>query len=171
MSFLDHIPVLPLAPDDGTPQPFVAALTPEREAALLACAPRYPVFQFLGMTLEAVATDYARISLEHRLELTNPMGGLHGGFIATILDTAVGWAMASTLKQGFVVATVAMDTKFYKPLLRGRAIAEARITRKGRSVVYADVTVNDQTGAAIAAGSCIYMPVASTHHVAPGKAA
>lgn len=166
MSFLDKIPVLPLAPEDGRPSPFVPALTPEREAALLACAPRYPVFQFLGMTLEAVATDYARIGLDLRLELTNPMGGLHGGFIATLIDTAVGWAMTTTLKQGYVVATVAMETKFYKPLMKGRATAEARIARKGRSILYADVKVTADNGDVVAVGSCIYMPTQSAHHVA-----
>jgi uncharacterized protein (TIGR00369 family) len=159
MSFLSAMPRLPLAPPDGSAFAFVKELSPARREALLACAGEYPMFRFLGMQLEDIGTDFCRIGLTHRLELANPMGGLHGGIIATMLDTAVGFAMVSTMKEGFVVGTVALDVKFFKPLLQGRAIAEARVQRKGRNILFADARLMSETGDVLAAGTCIYMPV------------
>ncbi|MBP7670265.1 MAG: PaaI family thioesterase [Ferrovibrio sp.] len=158
MSFLDQMPRLPLAPDDGSPHPYAAMLTPDRRDGLLAAAAVYPIFRHLGMVLEDVQTDFARIGLDHRLELTNPMGGLHGGILATMMDTAVGWAMVTTMKQGFVVATVNLAVNYYKPHLAGRASAEARIARKGRSILFAETIARNAAGEVLAQGSCTYMP-------------
>ena len=159
MSFLSDLPRLPLAPADGSPFAFVKELAPDRRDALFACAERYPIFHLLGMRIEELATDFCRIGLTHRLELSNPMGGLHGGIIATMLDTAVGFAMVTTMKEGFVVGTVGLDVKFFRPLLEGRAIGEARIQRKGRNIVFADARLMSERGESLAAGTCIYMPV------------
>jgi acyl-CoA thioesterase len=150
--------MLPLAPSDGDDWPYAPELAPERAIALLECAQRFPVFRFLGMRLDSIEADRAIVSLEHRVELTQPMGALHGGFIATLIDTAVGWAMASTLKQGFTVLTVGLDVKFFKPVMAGRVTAEARIRRKGRQILHGEVTVSGPRGEAVAAGWCIYAP-------------
>lgn len=159
MSFLSQMPHLPLAPRDGSPFPFARTLTPERREALLECSTRYPIFRLLGMQIEDIDTDFCRIALLHRLELTNPMGGLHGGII-TVLDTAVGFAMVTTMKEGFVVGTVGLDVKFFKPLLEGRAVAEARVQRKGRNILFADTRLTSDADETLAAGTCIYMPIA-----------
>lgn len=159
MSFLDAVPPLPLAPEDGSDSAFARTLTPERAEALLACSRGYPIFRFLGMSLDRIALDEADIGLTHRVEFTNPMAGLHGGLIATAIDTAIGWAMATTLKQGYVVATVAMDVKFFKPVMRGRITAAGRIIRKGRQVLHGEVAVTAEGGDLVAKGSCIYMPM------------
>jgi uncharacterized protein (TIGR00369 family) len=156
MSFLSQIPLLPLAPADGLPSPFVDVLTPERRAGLIACAGRYPLLDFLGMKLEDADTDFCRIGLTHRLELTNAMGGLHGGVITTMLNTAAGFAIVTTMKEGFVISSVSLDVKFFRPLLEGRAIAEARVTRKGRKIVFADTSLMAESGDVLAAGSCIF---------------
>ena len=153
------IPKLPLAPASADGAPFVAALAPERAALFAQYAADMPLFHHLGMTLDDIATDRARIGIGHRIELAGPSGSLHGGFCATIIDTAVGFAMASTMVEGYVVMTVAMDTKFFKPLFKGRAVAEAVITKKGRQIVHGEVSVTDEAGALLAKGTCIYMPV------------
>ena len=153
------IPKLPLAAPAADGGPFVKELSPERKALFAQYAADMPLFHFLGMTLDDIATDRARIGIGHRIELAGPSGGLHGGFYATIIDTAVGFAMASTMVEGYVVMTVAMDTKFFKPLFKGRAVAEAAITRKGRQIVHGDVSVTGEDGTLLAKGTCIYMPV------------
>jgi uncharacterized protein (TIGR00369 family) len=159
------IPKLPLAPPAPDGGPFTAALSPERAALFAQYAADMPLFHYLGMTLDEIATDRARIGIGHRIELAGPSGGLHGGFYATIIDTAVGFAMASTMVEGYVVMTVAMDTKFFKPLFKGRAVAEAVIAKKGRQIVHGDVSVMDEAGALLAKGTCIYMPVALTEKI------
>lgn len=159
------IPKLPLAPAAADGAPFVRELAPERAALFAEYAAEMPLFRFLGMTLDEIATDRARIGIGHRIELAGPSGGLHGGFYATIIDTAVGFAMASTMVERYVVMTVAMDTKFFKPLFDGRAVAEAVITKKGRQIVHGEVSVNDEGGALLAKGSCIYTPVFVTDRI------
>jgi uncharacterized protein (TIGR00369 family) len=159
MSFIAHLPRLPLAPDDGAPFPFVRDLPLKRHAELSACASRYPIFNFLGMQIEALEEDFCRIGLTHRLDLTNPMGGLHGGIIAAMLDSAVGLSMAATLKEGFSLATISLDVKFLRPFIEGHALAEARVRRKGRTVLFADTLLTDGGGETYATGTCVYMPI------------
>jgi len=159
MSFIAQMPRLPLAPADGSPFPFARDMPPERQADLSACATRYPIFNFLGMQVEAIEVDFCRIGITHRLDLANPMGGLHGGIITAMLDSAVGFAMATTLKQGFSLATISLDVKFLRPFMQGHALAEARVRRKGRSVLFADTLLTDDTREAYATGSCIYLPI------------
>jgi uncharacterized protein (TIGR00369 family) len=159
MSFIAQMPRLPLAPADGSPFPFVRDLPLERQADLSACASSYPIFGFLGMRVEALEEDFCRIGLTHRLDLTNPMGGLHGGIIAAMLDSAAGLSMATTLKEGFSLATISLDVKFLRPFMAGHALAEARVRRKGRSVLFSDTLLTDGGGETYASGTCIYMPI------------
>ena len=160
MSLADHIPSLPLAADDGRPSPYVGGLDAERARRLADCAEAFPVLRYLGMSLDAIDTDLAVMSLAHRVELSQPMGALHGGIIATLIDTAVGWAMASTLKEGFTVLTAGLDVKYFKAVLGGRVTATARIPRKGRQLLHGEVNVVDDAGDLVARGWCIYVPAA-----------
>jgi len=70
------------------------------------------------------------------------------------------WFRICDLACEFLVATrPGLLLKFFKPLLQGRAIAEARLQRKGRNIVFADARLASDAGEVLAAGSCIYMPL------------
>ena len=64
----------------------------------------------------------------------NPIGVVHGGYAATLLDSALGCAVHTTLEAGAAYTTLSLETKFVRPILRdtGRVRAAAVVTYRGR---------------------------------------
>jgi uncharacterized protein (TIGR00369 family) len=120
--------------------------------------PRPPVMDMLGMgALDQVTEGSVTFLLEPQEFHYNPLGTVHGGVLATILDSATGCAVHSALPAGIGYTSVDLSTKYLRPvtvasgqltcvgtvLSRGRrtALAEARLTdATGRLVAYANST-------------------------------
>jgi uncharacterized protein (TIGR00369 family) len=64
----------------------------------------------------------------------NPIGVVHGGYAATLLDSALGCAVQTTLPAGVAYTTLSLEVKFVRPLTRetGRVRAEAALVHRGR---------------------------------------
>lgn len=115
-----------------------------------------PFFNLIGLRYEESRTDYVRLSLESRPDLAQPAGILHGGMHATLVDTAVAQAMVTTIKPGFSMVTIHLDTRYFKPTPRGRVFAEGRIIRKGKKIAHGEVDLTNEKGELIGKGSCVY---------------
>src|SRR5215471_3473285 len=104
--------------------------------------------QGLGMTVEAMGPGYARLSMSVRADMLNGFKICHGGFIATLADSAFAFACNSA-NQLSVAAAIAVD--FLAPAREGdRLTAEAReVNLSGRTGIY-DVTVVNQMGETVA---------------------
>jgi len=78
----------------------------------------------------------------------NPMGAVHGGYFATLLDSACGCAVHSklTAQQGYT--TLELKVAFHKPITAqtGRVRAEGRVVTIGRRVAFADANLVDASG-------------------------
>src|SRR5262245_62774606 len=61
---------------------------------------------FVGLVLEDVRLDYARMRLPYRPQLNQPVGVVHGGAIATLIDTAVVPAIASVYTERRPLLTI-----------------------------------------------------------------
>ncbi len=85
----------------------------------------------------------------------NPMGTVHGGWIATILDSAMGCAVHSTLKPGQLYATTAMTINYVRPLLAdsGEVRCEATVVYAGARMATSEGRLVDAKGRVIAHGS------------------
>jgi uncharacterized protein (TIGR00369 family) len=70
----------------------------------------------------------------------NPIGVVHGGFAATLLDTATGCAVQTTLPAGVAYTTLALNTNFVGPITRdtGRVLCEADVVHRGGTIATAD---------------------------------
>ena len=66
----------------------------------------------------------------------NPIGSVHGGVAATLLDSAMGAAVHSTLPQGSAYVTLEVKFNLVRPITAdtGRVIAEGKVIHAGRSV-------------------------------------
>jgi uncharacterized protein (TIGR00369 family) len=64
----------------------------------------------------------------------NPIGVVHGGWASTLLDSALGCAVHTTLPQGAAYTTQTLEAKFVRPITRdtGRVRAEAEVVHRGR---------------------------------------
>ncbi len=78
----------------------------------------------------------------------NPMGAVHGGYFATLLDSACGCAVHSklTARQGYT--SLELKVAFHKAITgdTGRVRAEGRVLTIGRRVAFAEASVVDATG-------------------------
>jgi uncharacterized protein (TIGR00369 family) len=96
----------------------------------------------------------------------NPLGTVHGGWISTLLDSAMGCAVHSVLKPGQTYTTVDMNISFVRPVFAktGKLRCEGKIIHAGGRIATADGRVWDQAGTLIAHGSetCLVMAMPGT---------
>ncbi len=88
----------------------------------------------------------------------NPIGLVHGGLLCTILDTAVGCAVQTTLEAGVAYTSIEIKVNYLWPvrIVAGRPnrlIVHGWTTRPGRRVAFAEGDVRDDDGKVVATGS------------------
>ena len=78
----------------------------------------------------------------------NPLGLVHGGYAATLLDSACGCALHSRLSGGHSYVTLELKVAFHKAMTRdtGLVRAEGRVVSLGRRVGYAEAALTDANG-------------------------
>jgi acyl-CoA thioesterase len=144
------------AAGSGDDWPFLDGMPPGRDAKQKENIRKVPLPSLLGFRIEEAATDYVKMAVDFRPELTQPAGIMHGGVHAALVDTAVAQAIVTTIKPEFQMVTIHLDTKYFKPLARGTLYAEGRIVRKGKRVVHGEVTLRDSSGETVGSGWCVY---------------
>ena len=105
--------------------------------------------RLLGMAVVAVAPGSAQVSMVVRSDMVNGWGMCHGGFVASLADTAFALACNS---HGEVTVAAGFDISFLEPAHEGDVLVASATERsvRGRSGIY-DVTVDRTTdGATIA---------------------
>lgn len=127
--------------------------------------PHPPMCATLGFHLAEVAAGYARFDGEPEFRHYNPIGTVHGGFAATLLDSALGCAIFSTLAKGEGWTTLELKLNMVRPITKdtGTVLTEGRVIHRGRTVATADGTVKDRAGKlyAHASTTCMIFPAPS----------
>ncbi|MEU6589838.1 PaaI family thioesterase [Streptomyces sp. NPDC046881] len=105
----------------------------------------------LGLTVEAVGEDRAVLRLPWSDRLAREGGGLSGQALMAAADTATVIAV-SAARGGFVpMTTVQQSTSFQRAVAGADVLIEAVLTKLGRRMAFADVTLSDATSGALAA--------------------
>lgn len=77
----------------------------------------------------------------------NPLGGIHGGFAATVLDSVLGCAVHSTLGKGVGYGTIDLNIKMVRPIPKNTTlIAEGKVLNSSRSLSISEGTLKDESG-------------------------
>jgi acyl-CoA thioesterase len=97
------------------------------------------------------------LSLEVQQRHLQLAGVMHGGAIATLIDTAVAFAIVGASQPGARFTTVEMKVNYLNPIREGRVVADARLIRDGRRIVVADCDVTDSQGRLAAKGLLTYI--------------
>ena len=132
-------------------------ITPEREKAI---REKFEINHFprlLGIEIDSVEPGRARLSVEIRKELLQLQGIMHGGAIATLIDTAVAFAIVGASEPDARFTTVELKVNYLAPIREGRVVADARLIRDGRRIVVADCDVFDGNGRLAAKGLLTYI--------------
>ena len=116
-----------------------------------------PYAHLLGIELDDVSPGTAKLGLNVRKELTQNHGVVHGGAIASLIDTAMAFAIISLIGPKEKVTTVDLTISYLRPLTTGRITATAKVRRAGKRlfVVSADVFADDGTLASTALSTYI----------------
>jgi len=96
-----------------------------------------------GMEVDEASRGEVVLGWEAREEHLNLQGLVHGGVLATLLDTAMGLAIRSALEPGRRHVTIEMGVHYLRPAHPGRLRARGRVARIGREIAFADAEVVD----------------------------
>ena len=110
----------------------------------------------VGLEVEEVRTDYCRMRLPFRDELEQPAGIVHGGALATLIDTVVVPAVGQAYDAGWLFATVSMDIQYLSAVVKQDAVAEGWIVKRGSSLVFCRAEVRGADGREAAHGTLVY---------------
>ena len=105
--------------------------------------------QRIGAQVEDADDGGARIAFEVREEHLNPAGTLHGGVVATLVDTAMGTAVRSTIEDGDVPATSQLTVTYLRPGRPGTVEVTARVRTRGEHLTVCEADV-EQDGRSLA---------------------
>ncbi|MBN9082325.1 MAG: hypothetical protein BGP04_07670 [Rhizobiales bacterium 62-17] len=93
-----------------------------------------------------------RVAVDPTPEKTNRVQAAHGGLLMTLLDAALAGACTSTLPEPQMVATVDMQVAFLTPG-RGHLVAEGRLLKATKSLMFAEGEVRNAAGEIVAKAS------------------
>lgn len=112
----------------------------------------------MGFTPLEVKLGFVKIEIRPDERHLNPMGGVHGGFIATALDTVTGISIHTTLKAGEGYGTVDLNVKMLRPLKVGAVyFAESNVINVSKNLAVSEGKVYDEEGKAYGYGSATCM--------------
>ena len=130
----------------------------ERMRARLATV---PFARLLGLELVSASPGVATLKLVIRPELTQNYGILHGGAMASLIDTATAFAIVSQLTQPEKFTTVDLTVNYLRPVSEGALTCTARVVRAGRRLLTLSAEVHDESGKLAAIAVSTYIRLAS----------
>src|SRR5215813_5620570 len=111
----------------------------------------------IGIELDSISSGQARLTLEVKPQHLQLAGVMHGGAIATLIDTAVAFAIAGSSEPSARFTTIEMKVNYLSAIREGRIVADAKVIRDGRRIIVAECDVTDSTGRLAAKGLLTYM--------------
>jgi uncharacterized protein (TIGR00369 family) len=132
------------------------------QAMLRGDLPTAPIAETLGFVgFEVPERGTAIFELDPELRHYNPIGSVHGGVFATLLDSACGCAVHSTLGVGEAYTSLDLTVKFLKPVTvdSGRLRAVGTVLQRGRRTALAEAKLYDGRGRLVAysSSSCMIL--------------
>ena len=131
------------------------------QAMVAGDAPRPPIMDTMGFT--GFHPERGRVVVEMPAAEFhyNPLGGVHGGVISTLLDTAAACAVHSTLAAGEIYTSLDLTVKFLRPVTvdSGLLTCEGTVLQRGRRTALAQAQLSDERGKLVAhaTSSCLIM--------------
>src|SRR6266550_6982835 len=134
-----------------------ASLPAERLERIERAIDAVPYARLLGIELEKVVPGEATLTLAVRPELSQNHGVIHGGAIASLIDTATAFAILTLLEPEERVTTVDLTINYLRPGFEGQLRATARVLRQGRRLLATSAEVTDEGGTLLATALSTYI--------------
>jgi uncharacterized protein (TIGR00369 family) len=118
-----------------------------------------PFMKHLGMELVEADEGYARLKLRFQKENTTVADALHGGAIASLIDTTgamAAWTTAEIATPRYFGSTVSVSVNYLSGAIGEDIFAEGRVLKRGKEIIYSDVRVTNPGGKLLAQGTVVY---------------
>ena len=102
--------------------------------------PPPPIAQLMGFEIRELAPGAVTFAMQPTLQQYNPIGMVHGGVAATLLDTVMGCAVHTLLPKGVGYSTLDVSVRYLRPITveTGIVLATGRVVHHGRRTATAD---------------------------------
>ncbi|MGB2695927.1 MAG: PaaI family thioesterase [Dehalococcoidia bacterium] len=118
-----------------------------------------PFAKHLGMELVEASEGYAKLCLHYQKENSTAADALHGGAVAALIDTTgamAAWTTAEIATPRYFGSTVGINVNYLSAVIGEDAIAEGRVLKRGKEIIYSDVRVTNEAGKLLAQGTVTY---------------
>jgi len=105
---------------------------------------------WLGAHFDSYGDGHCRCWLDVADRHRNVYGVIHGGVTYSLLDTAMGVAVWTLLKEGERTATIEIKVAYCRSIRQGRLVAEGRVVERTRQLAFTSGEVRDATGELVA---------------------
>lgn len=114
---------------------------PDFEARVRTSFTGQNMMQTMGMSIAAIAPGSIEIAFDHDERFAQQHGFAHGGFVATALDSACGFAALTLMVPEAAVLTVEYKINYLRPARASSYRAAAHVVKSGRTLTYCDATL------------------------------
>lgn len=114
--------------------------------------PAPPIASHINLEMVSVESGVANMAATPDESHYNPIGSVHGGFAATLLDSVCGCAVQSTLPAGVAYTSLDLNVSFLRGMTSetGRVTAQGRVTKPGSRAAFVEADIKDAAGRLIA---------------------
>ena len=137
-------------------------VNPAYVEALKSLVKQSPYPSHMRMVLDHIEIDRAEVVIDLATCHLQPYGIVHGGVVATIIDTATFWAGFLRLPEDVGLVNVDLKLNYLQPVVDGKIRAKGSCMRHGRTLSYTEASVFDEDENLIAHGTSTLMAL-------PGK--
>ena len=133
--------------------------TEENKARMTKVIEMTPYMVHLGMELVEASDSYAKLKLRYQDENSTAAKALHGGAIASLIDTTgamAAWTTAEVATPKYFGSTVGVTVNYLSAVIGQDCFAEGRVLKRGKEVIYSEVRVTNEDGKLCAQGTVIY---------------
>jgi uncharacterized protein (TIGR00369 family) len=134
-------------------------LTDEQRRRVEHAREAVPFLKLLGIEVESVGPGTATLAVPVREELMRNDGIIHGGVMASLIDSAFAFAIIPILDDGERTVTVDLTIHYLRPVSSGVAKATARIVRLGRRVITVSAELFDENEKLAATALSTYLRI------------
>ena len=116
-----------------------------------------PFAKLLGIEVDLLEPGHAVLSMKMRDDLMRNGGIAHGGAVATLIDSAMAFAIIQLLGENEHTVTVDLTIHYLRPLSAGTARASARVVRAGKRVITVSAELLDHNDKLAATAISTYL--------------
>jgi uncharacterized protein (TIGR00369 family) len=112
-------------------------------------------YPWIGFTIVSARKGEVEIAMEAKPHHLNVQGLVHGGVIASMLDSAAGMSVRTALGEGRRHVTAQLSVNYLTPARTGRLVARGSAVRVGMSIAHAESEVVDERGRLVAKATTV----------------